>query len=59
VPSWQWSVLLASITAIVLLVTQGPRWFAKAPPPAAPTAPAPAPTTPDPSPAPGADTPKG
>jgi uncharacterized membrane protein len=28
VPSWQWSVLLASITAIALLVTQGPRWFA-------------------------------
>jgi uncharacterized membrane protein len=28
VPSWQWSVLLGSITAIVLLVTQGPRWFA-------------------------------
>jgi uncharacterized membrane protein len=28
VPSWQWSVLLASITAIVILVTQGPRWFA-------------------------------
>lgn len=27
VPEWQWSVLLASITAIVLLVTQGPRWF--------------------------------
>jgi uncharacterized membrane protein len=57
VPGWQWSVLLASITAIVLLVTQGPRWFAKAPPRAAPTAPA-APATPDP--APGAtDTPKG
>jgi uncharacterized membrane protein len=31
VPGWQWSVLLASITAIVLLVTQGPRWFAKTP----------------------------
>jgi uncharacterized membrane protein len=31
VPSWQWSVLLASITAIILLVTQGPRWFAKSP----------------------------
>jgi uncharacterized membrane protein len=28
VPEWQWSVLLASITAVVLLVTQGPRWFA-------------------------------
>lgn len=28
VPGWQWSVLLGSITAIVLLVTQGPRWFA-------------------------------
>jgi uncharacterized membrane protein len=44
VPSWQWSVLLASITAIVLLVTQGPRWFAKkpeAPAKPAPTAPAP------------------
>lgn len=43
VPSWQWSVLLASITAIVILVTQGPRWFAKTPPapPAPSTAPAP------------------
>jgi uncharacterized membrane protein len=29
VPGWQWSLLLASITAIVLLVTQGPRWFGK------------------------------
>jgi uncharacterized membrane protein len=29
VPSWQWSVLLASITAIILLATHGPRWFAK------------------------------
>ena len=29
VPSWQWSALLGSITAIVLLVTQGPRWFGK------------------------------
>lgn len=29
VPSWQWSLLLGSITAIVLLVTQGPRWFGK------------------------------
>ena len=28
VPGWQWSMLLGSITAIVLLVTQGPRWFA-------------------------------
>jgi uncharacterized membrane protein len=28
VPSWQWSLLLASVTAIVLLATQGPRWFA-------------------------------
>jgi uncharacterized membrane protein len=28
VPGWQWSLLLGSITAIVLLVTQGPRWFA-------------------------------
>jgi hypothetical protein len=28
VPSWQWSLLLGSITAIVVLVTQGPRWFA-------------------------------
>ena len=27
VPGWQWSVLLASITAIALLATQGPRWF--------------------------------
>jgi uncharacterized membrane protein len=55
VPSWQWSVLLASITAIVLLVTQGPRWFAKAPnaAPAAPAAPAPA------APAVGSDAPKG
>ncbi len=29
VPSWQWSVLLASITAIVLLVNHGYRWFGK------------------------------
>jgi uncharacterized membrane protein len=28
VPSWQWSVILASITAIVLLVKHGERWFA-------------------------------
>ena len=28
VPQWWWSLLLASVTAIVLLVTQGPRWFA-------------------------------
>jgi uncharacterized membrane protein len=34
VPQWQWTLLLASVTAIILLVTQGPRWFAKAPPPA-------------------------
>jgi uncharacterized membrane protein len=29
VPSWQWSVLLGSLAAIVLLVTHGPRWFGK------------------------------
>jgi uncharacterized membrane protein len=29
VPSWQWSVLLGSITAISLLVARGPDWFAK------------------------------
>jgi len=29
VPGWQWSLLLASMTAIVLLVTHGPRWFSK------------------------------
>lgn len=57
VPSWQWSVLLASITAIVLLVTQGPRWFAKAPRRAAPSAPAPT-SAPDPTPG-AAETPKG
>lgn len=28
VPSWQWSVLLGSITAIVVLVTRGQGWFA-------------------------------
>lgn len=28
VPGWQWSVLLGSITAIVLLVTRGQSWFA-------------------------------
>jgi len=55
VPGWQWSVLLGSITAIVLLVMQGPRWFAKEPKPA----PAPA-AVPAPAPAAGsADTPKG
>lgn len=43
VPGWQWSVLLGSVTAIVLLVTRGPDWFAKAPPKAPPAAPAPAP----------------
>jgi uncharacterized membrane protein len=54
VPGWQWSVLLGSITAIVLLVTRGPLWFANAPAaPAAPTAPA-APAAP--TPAPGAGT---
>jgi uncharacterized membrane protein len=29
VPGWQWSVLLGSMTAVILLVTQGPRWFGK------------------------------
>ncbi len=28
VPSWQWSLLLGSIAAIVLLVKHGERWFA-------------------------------
>jgi protoporphyrinogen IX oxidase len=47
VPSWQWTVLLGSITAIVLLATQGPRWFAKKPSAdrPAPTAPADTPVT--------------
>jgi uncharacterized membrane protein len=31
VPGWMWSVLLASITAIVILVFVGPRWFAPTP----------------------------
>lgn len=29
VPGWQWSVLLGSIAAIVILVRMGPLWFAK------------------------------
>lgn len=28
-PQWQWSLLIVAMTLIVLLVTQGPRWFAK------------------------------
>jgi putative membrane protein len=40
VPGWQWSLLLGSIAAIVLLAVKGPVWLAKSPGPA-PTAPAP------------------
>jgi uncharacterized membrane protein len=40
VPQWQWTALLAGVTAIILLVTQGPRWFAKTPQPAAKVEPA-------------------
>lgn len=54
VPGWQWSVLLGSIAAIIILVFQGPAWFAKKPAKteqsmqseAEPPAPAPAPAAP-------------
>jgi uncharacterized membrane protein len=31
VPNWLWSLLLASVTAIVVLVFRGPLWFAPSP----------------------------
>lgn len=29
VPSWYWSAILGSLTAILVLVNHGPRWFGK------------------------------
>jgi len=46
VPQWQWTVVLASVTAILILVKQGPRWFM-------PTVETPVPPAGEPAPAPG------
>ena len=44
VPAWLWSVVLASVTVIVILVFRGPKMFAPEVPAAIPAATAPAPT---------------